>query len=414
MVADTNYSDDEIDIRELIHTLFRYKWVILGITLAAAVVVFLFLKFAQPRIYTSQAQVIITKPLYSTNLETQIQSVPQIPESSILRDLALADDLIWGVYTSPEVTAVLDEGLKFSLFRGDLSAKLSGTSKLFLIVSSTESKTAAIIVNVWADKFAAKINSLYSVNEIALALIENEVTSARQKWDATEQALLEKLPDGLVETRKIELKTKQSALETYLTTLTYLDLLTSRTQSFQSRLTVWPEDSQVGIEYQISLIGLYQQAISGIAGLQIQLTEPTTVGVRTVGDAKASLDALAASLDSQRAELRAKLEQLKQDITTATLALEAADYHLTQLTTERDLALNAYQALSAQEEETRIDLARDDVTAKVASRALPAEEPISHGTLMKTMIAGVLAFTLACFGVLLLNWWKAPASAKNL
>jgi len=414
MVADTNYSDDEIDIRELIHTLFRYKWVILGITLAAAVVVFLFLKFAQPRIYTSQAQVIITKPLYSTNLETQIQSVPQIPESSILRDLALADDLIWGVYTSPEVTAVLDEGLKFSEFRGDLSAKLSGTSKLFLIVSSTESKTAAIIVNVWADKFAAKINSLYSVNEIALALIENEVTSARQKWDATEQALLEKLPDGLVETRKIELKTKQSALETYLTTLTYLDLLTSRTQSLQSRLTVWPEDSQVGIEYQISLIGLYQQAISGIGGLQIQLTEPTTVGVRTVGDAKASLDALAASLDSQRAELRAKLEQLKQDITAATLALEAADYHLTQLTTERDLALNAYQALSAQQEETRIDLARDDVTAKVASRALPAEEPISHGTLMKTMIAGVLAFTLACFGVLLINWWKAPASAKNL
>ena len=42
MASDTNYSDDEIDIRELIRTLFRYKWVILGITLVAAVIVFLF------------------------------------------------------------------------------------------------------------------------------------------------------------------------------------------------------------------------------------------------------------------------------------------------------------------------------------------------------------------------------------
>ena len=90
---------------------------------------------------------------------------------------------------------------------------------------------------------------------------------------------------GWLKSRKIELENKQSALETYLNTLTYLDLLASRTQSLKSRLAAWPEDSQVGIEYQISLIGLYQQAISGIGGLQIQLTEPTTVGVRTVGDA---------------------------------------------------------------------------------------------------------------------------------
>jgi capsular polysaccharide biosynthesis protein len=411
MASDTNYSDDEIDIRELIHTLFRYKWVILGITLVAAVAVLIFSKFVQPRKYTAQAQVIVTKPLYTTNLEAQIQSVPQTPEASILRDLALADDLLWGVFTSPEVAAVLDDGLKFEQFRAGLSAKLAGTSKLFLIVSSTESETAAIIVNIWAEKFAAQINSLFSVNETALALIENEVASARQKWDAAERDLLEKLPDGIVETRKIELDFKQKELGTYLNTLTYLDLLASRTQSLQSRLTAWPEDSQVGIEYQLSLIGLYQQASGGLSGIQIQLTEPTTVGVRTVADAKVFFDALDASLVSQREGLQANLEQLKQDITAATLALEAADYQLTQLTTERDLALNAYRALSAQLEETRIDLARDDVTAKVASRALPPQQPISNRTLMKTMIAGVLAFALACFGVLLINWWKTPVSA---
>jgi len=141
------------------------------------------------------------------------------------------------------------------------------------------------------------------------------------------------------------------------------------------------------------------------------LAEPTTVGVRTVAEAKVSLDALASSVDAQRVKLQENLDQLRQDIINATLALEIAEYQLTQLTTERDLALDAYQALSAQLEETRIDLARDDVTAKVASRALPPEEPISNSALMKTMIAGVLAFALACFGVLLIHWWKAPVLA---
>jgi uncharacterized protein involved in exopolysaccharide biosynthesis len=61
--------------------------------------------------------------------------------------------------------------------------------------------------------------------------------------------------------------------------------------------------------------------------------------------------------------------------------------------------------------ETQIDLARDDPAAKVASGALPPQEPISNRTLVKTIIGGVLAFALACFGVLFINWWKTPAPA---
>jgi capsule polysaccharide export protein KpsE/RkpR len=200
----------------------------------------------------------------------------------------------------------------------------------------------------------------------------------------------------------------------YLNTLTKLDLLTKDTQSLQTRLAVWPDNSQMGIEYQLSLIGLYQRATGGLDGVQIQLAEPTIVEVRTVAEAKASLDALIVSLDTQRVELQANLEQLKQDITTATLALESANYQWTQLTTERDLALNAYQALSAQQEETRIDLARNDLIAKVASQALPTRSPIPNRTLVKTVIAGALAFALACFGVLLVNWWKSSVPAKSL
>lgn len=188
--------------------------------------------------------------------------------------------------------------------------------------------------------------------------------------------------------------------------------MTRDAQSLYQRLEIWDDNSQVSIEVQLSLIGLYQRAAGGLEGVQIQMLEPTTVGVRTVAEAKASLDALVASLDSQSLELEANLEQLKLEITSATLALESANYQLTQMTTERDLALDAYQALSAQVEETRIDLARDDLITKVASRGLPPEQPDSNRTLMKTLIAGVLAFVLSCFGVLTVNWWKSTAAIK--
>jgi capsular polysaccharide biosynthesis protein len=412
MAIESKFPDDEIDLRELIHTLFRKKWLILGITLVAAVTAFVYSRYGLPTRYTAQAQVLITKPLYTTNLESRIQSIPQTPEASVLKDLALAQDLLWSVFTSPDVIAVLDKGMSFEQFTANMSAKLAGTSKLFLGVSGADPKISATIVNVWADKFATQINSLYSVNEKALTIIEKEAQNARQKWDAAEQTLMEKLPKGIVETRKIELENKQNTLVTYLNTLTQFGLLTSDAQSLKVRLDAWPASSPLGIEYQLSLIGLYLRATRWLDGIQIQLVEPTTEAARTVAEAKASLDALTASLDSQRVELQAKLEQLKQDITTATLALESANYQLTQLTTERNLALNAYQALSAQLEETRIDLARDDLAAKVASRALPTVQPIPNRTLMITMIAGVLAFALACFGALVINWWKVPAQNK--
>lgn len=412
MTSDTNLPDDEIDIRALFNTLFHYKWVVLGITLIAMVAVFLYSKFSSPKQYTAQAQVIISKPLYTTNLETSIQGIPQIPEASVLRDLALDNELLWNVYSSVEVSGTLNKKVNFEQFKTKVAAKLTGTSKMSLVVSMSNPNTSASVVNVWADMFIAQINTLYSVNAKSLNLIDKEVLQARQKWDDAEQVLKQKLPDGVVDAQKIILDNKKSTFTTYLDTITRLDLIAKDAKSLQDRLAVWPDDSRVGMEYQLSLIGLYQRATGGLTGVQIQVAAPATDSLRSVAEAKASLKALIDSLGSQRTQLQANLDQLKQDITSAILAYESANYLYTQLTTERDLALNAYQALTAQQEEVRIDLAREDVAAKIVGHALPPEQPVSNRTLVKTLIAGVVAFALSCFGVLVVNWWMSPASTK--
>lgn len=412
MTSDTNLPDDEIDIRELFHTLIRYKWIVLGITLVAAGVVLVYSKFGSPKMYSSQAQVLFTKPQYTTNLETSIQGTPQVPEASVLKDLALDDELLHNVYTSTVVTAALGKNVDFEIFKTNMTAKLTGTSKLYLVVTAKQPETSALIVDVWANMFITQVNTLYSVNEKSKALISNEVIKAREKWGTAEQTLLDNLPNGMADMKKIELTNKQYTFTAYLNSLTQLDLIMKDAHSLQSRLPTGPDNSQLGIEYQLSLIGLYQRATGGLDGVQVQIAAPTVENVRTVAKANDSLNSLISSLDAQREQLQDNLDQLRQNIISATVELETANYQLTQLTTERDLALNAYQALSAQLEEIQIDLAREDVVAKIVGQALPPETPISNRTLMKTVIAGALAFVLSCFGVLLINWWKSPSPAK--
>lgn len=414
MTDEINPKDDEIDIHELVYALFRYKWLILGITLVAGVAAFLFVKFGQPKVYAAQAQVIVTKPLYTTNLDPSIQIVPQSPESTIFRDLALADDLVTRVYSTTLISKTLNIGLSYDQLAASMSTKLSGTSKLILEVSTKNAAASAGIANVWAREFVGRINTLYSVSDQALVKVQGAVPSARQNWDDKEAALLQMIPTAQVDARKVDLQTKQDALSQYMKLLTQYDLLASNTSTMKLRLASLPADSRLEVESQLSVIGLYQQAVGGLNGVLIQLTEPTTASLRTVADAIKVLDALTASLDKQRAELQDRVTQLTKDVTDASLALENANYQINQLTEDRDLAVSEYQALTAQKSEIDMDLKREDPAAKIASQALPPRQPVSSGTLLKTAVVGILAFILACFGALVLNWWKAPSQGKKI
>ena len=139
--------------------------------------------------YTAQAQVVITKPLFTTNLDPSIQSVPQTPEGTVLRDLALAVDLLWSVYTSPDITAVLDKGLSFPQFSSGMSAKLAGTSKLILNVSASKPETAATIVNAWAEEFTGRdFKNIGSVPELFDEVLPLDISRAVKILSAGERA----------------------------------------------------------------------------------------------------------------------------------------------------------------------------------------------------------------------------------
>jgi len=84
--------------------------------------------------------------------------------------------------------------------------------------------------------------------------------------------------------------------------------------------------------------------------------------------------------------------------------IEKAQSQRKQLSSERDLAWQAYQALEQKATEIK-NAALTGTQVALASPAVEPEKPAARGTLQKTVIAATLGFFLAVSWVLLEVWW---------
>lgn len=357
--------------------------------------------------YHAAALVVITKPILTANLDPRIQTSPQQPDIKSLTDLTKAGDLVLEVYQSSQVSKLLGKDTSPDDLRAQLNTSLVGTSQLRLEVTDSDPNRAAQIANAWADAVTRRLNKLFDVNEASLERIEQQVQTARQEWDKTEQALLAYLPNSQEEPLKVSLAQQQDALKTYLDRVTELSLLISDAQALETRLSAQDGNKNLLLEDGLSLITLQQRAAGELTGLQIQVAGPDMLGQQyAVAEGVTNLRTLITSLKTQHDELQASSDELKKTIPQTQSNLESAHYQVNQLTMQRDLALNAYQALTSQVEETHIALTQDDQVAKVAGQALPPERPTGPRASLNGVIAGTLGLLISVLFALVSNWWK--------
>ena len=77
-----------------------------------------------------------------------------------------------------------------------------------------------------------------------------------------------------------------------------------------------------------------------------------------------------------------------------------------ELTSQRDLSWQAYQALA--EKVTEIRNAAPAITqVNLASSAIPPEKPSSRGTVRNTLVAIILGFGIAMLFILGTHWWHS-------
>ena len=167
------------------------------------------------------------------------------------------------------------------------------------------------------------------------------------------------------------------------------------------------------LEDRVALVSLQQRVVGNSGGILIQINPDLTGAPYLVSEARQNLDEMVASLQVQNQALQDEAAQLEIEINQIAIDLETVNNRLAQLTTQRDIAKNAYQALSNQVEETRISLSQEDQIAKIASDALPPTKPSGPRSLINGILIGAFGFLAAVLFVLLMNWWKGPETGTG-
>jgi uncharacterized protein involved in exopolysaccharide biosynthesis len=414
MTSQTVYSEDEIDVRQILNSLFRRKWWILGITLLFAVAGLLIAKLLIPKTYSATSYIVITKPSLTANLDSSIVSAPELPDARSLTDLTKADDLVLSVYKEVGDPTSGSGPVSLASFKGQLNPTLVGINQLQLNATDLDPERAAEIANVWAEKAAARLNLLFGSDIDSLGKLEEQKEQARQNWDESEQALLAFLPNSQSDVLNVNVTQAREVLKTLVLEIQDIDSLISDLNAFQYRLSTQNTNETLSLADRLSLISLQQQAVGQFEGLQVQITSPDIQSEGyTVAQARASMDALMQSLQDQREELISNKLAHEATITELGSQLEEAQYNIAQLSVQRDLDLKAYEALSAHLEELQITLTQNDKAVKMAGSALPPTNPSGPRALIVAVAAGVIGFALAVFLVLVVSWWKSADLSES-
>jgi LPS O-antigen subunit length determinant protein (WzzB/FepE family) len=143
--------------------------------------------------------------------------------------------------------------------------------------------------------------------------------------------------------------------------------------------------------------------------------------LETPQDYISDLETVIRIAQSEQARIQAEIDLLSQQVLEGSgfETLESIDAHMRELetqlereharrlelTSKRDLAWQAYQAIS--QKETEIRNAPQSVNqVNLVSQAITPQNPISRGTARNTLIGGLLGMFLGMLGVISVHWWR--------
>ena len=394
------YYDDMIDLRELVKTLLKYKWIIIAATLLAALAAFLVSFYLLPAKYEAKAYVTITEPIIRAELEPSIQVSPTIPDTGALAELAEAEAILDQVAVSLKLTNYIEEN------EPDMEASLQGKSQLRLQVTTTDPEIAAQIANGWAQVLVLRLNDLYGTGNSTIVVLESEVQKAKVNWNNAQEALETYLPQSKVEILEVQLSEQKNSLARYLNRIEQNRILISDAEALKSQLSVIDMDLNLSTGSALSIIALQQRAAGGISGTQFQFQADEVLGQGYLVEAgKNDIERLIAALKTQNEELNGELNKIEDSVGELSVALESERYNVELLAQERDLARNAYNALANQLEETRITQSQEEHSAKIGAEAMIPRKTSAPNVLIITGLTAILGGIIAVIAVIIYAWW---------
>lgn len=443
--------DDEIDLRPYILTLIRHWWQIglFAVILSASAYLY---TTRQPRVYQATATMLLTRTRSNLSLAAQFPTVtePVDTSSRMAALLSLTQSDALGMETLKAMEDMIPEEYRsLDSIKNMVEASNKGDT-ILVTVTAVDPALAAEIANTWARQAVQDINLAYS-GEQPLIEIQDQMETARQDYQ-TAQADLE----TFIQNNRISILQKQlDEAETLLSSLTEerswkISYYTNRKQSMEN-LVVQAEalkkQIQEGIKSNSGGLG------DALAVLRVRATALgiSDVNIQSPGDASQTsggnqsltlnlqvndvntllddsgnyaldLDTVIQLAKEEQAKAQDSLDELTQQIlqespdpaiqsSAAELQniateLENQNARQKELTSQRDLAWQAYQAMAQKVTEIK-NTAQTDNQIALASQAITPQKPTSSSRMRNTMAAGAIGLILGCLFFLGWQWWRS-------
>jgi uncharacterized protein involved in exopolysaccharide biosynthesis len=456
--------EDEIDLRPYIVTILRKWWLIAVFAILAGAAAFTY-SLLQPRTYEATASILLTRIRTTLTLAEQFPTITEPTDTrslmdallSIIQSDALAYDTLQALGSD-----LAAEKANLQDLKNNVSVSSNGDVISITAVFS-DPDLAARIANTWARQAVEAINQAYS-GEQPLGEIQAQLLTARLEYESAQKNLEAFINDNQIQVlnkrideayllfssvaderaRQISYYTQrkhamedleiraralvrqiQNGSQTIAAEIgDALAVLKMRTIELAARDT-FTDGVQVGSSAQrqtITGLAIGQLEMDGGMVFNIQVDEFSNL-LDPPQDQIRDLETIIQISQEEQAWVIDKVESLSQQvlseggndtvnrigayISELESQLEREEARNLELSSQRDLAWQAYQAIAQKETEIR-NVPQSVNQVNLASQAIPPQEPLSSGLIRNTLIAGALGIFLTVFWLVVVQWWRTP------
>lgn len=404
------YYEDEIDLHDYVNVLVKYWWIVIGLPVVfVAIAAILGFLVMQPT-YEATAMVAITRPRYIVQFTNQFETVPLDQREVPLKaypTLATSSDLLSSLL--PLVADQLPEDSRDLEQLQSMVAARSGsdTSLIELTVTAGDPEVAANIANIWAARFADKIEEVYGQSAYEVEAFESQLEMASARRDAAETAVVEFQARNNSVVLEAQIQDKRASLNNYLLARRSLEQVQQDATALSERLAMQSPGSTTTYSDEITalLIQVHSLVSADTPNVQLQLPAIEAASGRSLTEQIALLDNLVTTLDKLDGELEAKSAGVEPELLALQAQLETVQAELNKLTDERDIARGLYQSISLKLDEARLSHETNGREFQVAAQAVPPILPSSPRKVLMIAVAGALGLMAGVLGAFVVNFF---------
>jgi capsular polysaccharide biosynthesis protein len=412
----------EISLRDIIETIWKGRYIVVGITAVAVIASAVLSFFVLPVVYEAQVKLILTEvkgPTAAGNTLSDIRLYPDFTMESYKVQVK-----------SPEVLQkTIDElnlapGMTVSKLSGAVNAEdIKNTNLLIVKAKHSDPDLAKQIANSIARNFSAFVTELSQASsERSLLYLEGQLAVEAEKLDKVRNELVSFLqqPRG-VEELESEKSSKIRQLTQFKEQVVQTDIAISasevalRTAKDLLKNTPMELITAQSIASEPALLVLLSNlnlSAEDMAKMQTQSEEINPVHI-TLQESIVTTEIEVARLRTTNAETRLHMLALEQELEN--LQVDLAQKKHTQSLLERQVSLSqgTYNVFLG-----KLDEARIAQTAKlgesniiVGSYAVKPTAPVSPRRMLNIAIAGVLGSMLSLGVIFIKSLWDTPSPA---